>query len=62
VTRTGESVDPEPLISDSGSPSRCASAAARVSVATPPSVGALAMVALPASIWTSIACISTLIG
>ncbi len=62
ATSTGDSSAPPPLTSVNGSPSRTARALARVRQHSPPSVGVLAITALPASAWISMACMSTLIG
>ena len=54
-TSASRQLAPLPLTRVTGMPSRAASAQARVRQATPPSVGVLAMTALPASAWTSMA-------
>jgi hypothetical protein len=61
-TRAGDSRDPEPLTRVTGRSQRRMSAADRVRAHSPPSVGVLAITALPASSWTSMAWTSTLRG
>ncbi|GHG47329.1 hypothetical protein GCM10018779_04480 [Streptomyces griseocarneus] len=61
-TSASDSSPPLPLTSVTGTPSRAARALATVRQARPPSVGVLAMTALPASACTSIAWTRTLMG